>query len=146
MGLYILSDIEFKVVIKWSMTKCDSLNENGLYRLKYLMFDFRLVELFGKDYEVWLCWRRCATECRFWGFKSLWYLLSISALSFSLSASWLFSQHVALSCDSSTMLAYLLICMFPVMRSWTHHLKMYISPNQMLFSINCHGRGISSKQ
>lgn len=71
MGLYILSDIEFKVVIKWSMTKCDSLNENGLCRLIYLMFDFKLVELFGKDYEVWLCWKRCATECRFWGFKSL---------------------------------------------------------------------------
>lgn len=55
MGLYILSDIEFKVVIKWSMTKCGNLNEDGLYRLIYLMFDFKLVELFGKDYEVQLC-------------------------------------------------------------------------------------------
>jgi hypothetical protein len=46
------------------------LNENGLNKLIVLNFGPQLVELFGKDYDMWLWWRSCVSESGLSSFKN----------------------------------------------------------------------------
>lgn len=46
-------------------------NENDPHRSYVWILVSHMVELFGKDWGVWPCWRICATWGRFRGFKSL---------------------------------------------------------------------------
>ena len=57
----------------WSI--CDGflplvLNESGPRDSYAWMLDPQLMELFGKDWKVCPCWRRCVTGIGLWGFKS----------------------------------------------------------------------------
>lgn len=55
-----------------------SLNKNTSHRLIYVwMLGLQWVELFGKDWKVWSCWRRCVM--RSWASRPGPALLSLSA-------------------------------------------------------------------
>lgn len=49
-------------------------------------FSSQLVKLFGKDQEVWFCWKRFATGGRFWDSKKPQLALSTSYLQITVSA------------------------------------------------------------
>lgn len=57
------------------VNKYGGLNENGAHSLT-----FELVELFGKDEEVWLCWRRYVLEIDFEASRALSYYSSTLAV------------------------------------------------------------------